>query len=244
MKKLKPIIFFLSCLGLVVLNNNCQKDKDDFKPEQPDNEKISVLDIPPPGEYVQSSEQSVNTLESFSSEDKLIATYYFYWYDISPNLHIIDPDGSDALTDHPVNMQNFSYKDVSWHKQELLDMIDSGIDIVLPVYWGNSGELSWAVTGIEKLVEASQILKSEGINPPKIGMFYDTSSLQYESVLKEPEKRLDLTTDFGREYFYKLIRDFFSLVPPDLRARIDGKPYVQLYTSTLPKNMIRVHLTM
>jgi hypothetical protein len=230
MKKLKPFIFFLSCLGLVALNNNCQKDREDLNPKPPDNEKKSVLDISPPGEYVQNSEQPVNTLESFSSQDKLVATYYFYWYDITTNAHIIDSDGSDALTDHPANMQNFSYKDVSWHKQELLDMIDAGIDIVLPVYWGDTGNLSWSVPGIEKLVEAWQSLKAEGINPPKIGMFYDTSSLQLEHVLKEPE-RPDLTTDFGKEYFYKLIRDFFSLVPPELRARIDGKPYVQLYSA-------------
>ena len=62
-------------------------------------------------------------------------------------------------------------------------------------------------------------------------MFYDTSSLLVEGVLKESHKKPDLTTDFGKEFFYKLIRDFFSLVPPELRARIDNKPYAQLYSA-------------
>jgi len=64
-------------------------------------------------------------------------------------------------------------------------MIDAGIDIVLPVYWGDSGNLTWSISGLKKLVEACQTLKSEGVNPPRIGMFYDTSSLQCESVLKK-----------------------------------------------------------
>ncbi len=230
MKISGKIFIFLFSLGLILLSTNCREENDDFEFEEPENIDGSVLDIDPPGPYVEGSEVPASEQETFSSEDKLLVTYYFYWYDISTNAHITYAGGADALTDHPVNMENFSYKNVSWHRQELLDMIDAGIDIVIPVYWGDTRNLSWAVQGIEKLVEAWQFLKAEGIDPPKIGMFYDTTSLKYEDSLKEPESP-DLTTNFGKEFFYKLIRDFFSLVPPEMRARINGKPYVGLYSA-------------
>lgn len=208
----------------------CRESDKNTTPNSDPIKGCSILDLySPPGNYVIGSEEG--EVESFSSKDKLITAYYFYWYDNYSGAHIFNPDGSDALTDHPANMQNFSYKNADWHKKELLDMIEAGIDIVLPVYWGDNGNISWAIAGIEKLIEAAQSLKLEGINPPKIGMFYDTSSLLVEGVLKESHKKPDLTTDFGKEFFYKLIRDFFSLVPPELRARIDNKPYVQLYSA-------------
>ena len=56
----------------------------------------------------------------------MVGTTYFYWYDIDSQSHIIDPDGTDALTTHPADMHSISYKRVSWHKQQLTDMIDAG----------------------------------------------------------------------------------------------------------------------
>jgi len=217
-KKSKAIsvVVCLICAVLAVCTSNCTKEGRNME-AKPDSGAKSVLNLVPPGQYVQGSEQPVNGLRSFTAEDKVVATYYFYWYDSNTIAHIINGDGTDALTDHPPTMQGFSYKNVNWHKQELLDMIDAGIDIVLPVYWGDSKNLGWSIPGLKKLVEACQILKSEGVNPPKIGMFYDTSSLQSEGVLKTVNEKPDLTSDFGKEYFYKLIRDFFSIVPPDLR---------------------------
>src|SRR5690606_37588750 len=68
--------------------------------------------------------------------------------------------------------------------------------------------------------------------PPKIGMFYDTSTLRQNRVIGpafHPGEHMDLTTPRGRAFFYNTIRDFFSLVPPDKWARIDGRPIVFLY---------------
>ena len=67
-----------------------------------------------------------------------------------------------------------------------------------------------------------------GKQPPRIGLFYDTSTLQYNSW----GDHIDLTTDFGREWFYESIRDFFSLIPPRHWAMIDGRPVVFLYSSS------------
>jgi len=44
-------------------------------------------------------------------------------------------------------------------------------------------------------------------------------------------QHLDLTTDYGRQWFYATIRDFFSMVPPKHWAMIDSKPIVLLYSA-------------
>lgn len=151
---------------------------------------------------------------------KHVATYYFYWYDIYTNSHM------DALTDHPKDMTDFSFNSVDWHKKELRDMCDAGIDIVLPVYWGDKRHKeSWSIAGLEKLVEAQYELITQGVEPPKIGMFYDTTAMdiQYPNC--------DLTTEDGKIAFYSMIRDFFNEIPMDLWARIEGKPIVWLWIS-------------
>ncbi len=161
--------------------------------------------------------------------DKVVAAYYFYWYDIYTNLHFVDPDGSDALTDHPPDayLSNYSYKEVAWHRRELLDMMAARIDVVLPVYWGSSRELYWSRTGLQKLVAAEQELIAGGYSPPKIGMFYDTTALRDQNGGVPP----DLTTPAGKALFYGMMADFFALVPQNLWAMIDGRPIVFLYTA-------------
>jgi hypothetical protein len=116
-------------------------------------------------------------------------------------------------------------------------MIDAGIDVVLPVYWGAPSDhapgshLSWSFEGLPPLARAAQELIREGKRPPKIGLFYDTTTLRYNAW----GVHVDLTTDFGRRWFYASIRDFFSLIPPELWAMIDGRPIVVLYSASFAK---------
>src|SRR5205823_3780862 len=95
---------------------------------------------PPLGPYVHLTEADFADSSSFSTNTPLIATSYFYWYDIYSNAHILDGDGTDALTDHPPTLTDFSYKSKAWHQSQLSDMIEAGIDILLPVYWGAPSE--------------------------------------------------------------------------------------------------------
>ncbi len=166
---------------------------------------------------------------SWTAGDRIVVAYYFYWYDIYTNLHFIDPDGSDALTDHPPDayLSNYSYTEVSWHRRELLDMMAARIDVVLPVYWGNDDELFWSQTGLQKLVLAEQELIGEGYAPPKIGMFYDTTALRDQNGGVPP----DITTPAGKALFYGMMADFFHLVPQSLWAMIDSRPIVFLYSA-------------
>jgi hypothetical protein len=194
--------------------------------------------IPSPyGHYIRLGDDAFADAKSFSAKDRLVGTYFFYWYSVETKEHIINDNNTDALTDHPANLEDFSYRLAKWHKKQLLDMMAAGIDVVLPVFWGAPSEqdpktvLHWSYVGVEKLVQARQELLDEGRQPPRIGLFYDTSTLQWNRW----GQHIDLTTDYGRQWFYATVRDFFSMVQPRHWAMIEGKPIVLLYAAAFAK---------
>jgi len=178
----------------------------------------------PPGKFFPLQARDHRGADSFKSGQPIVGTTYFYWYDIDTKSHILNRDGTDALTTHPADMNDISYKRVSWHKQQLKDMIAAGVDFLLPVFWGVPGKYKgWSFAGLPPLVEAHSILEKEGHQPPAIGLFYDTSILKWNGFNKNGRSyHVDLTTDFGKDWFYTAIRDFFSVIPPSKLARVDG----------------------
>ena len=176
--------------------------------------------------------------KSFRGGDRIVGTYYFYWYDAPSKAHIVDGDGTDALTTHPPTLEGLSWKSVAWHRRHLEDMMAAGIDVVLPVFWGAPSEqstkapLHWSYEGLPPLVQAREELLRAGKQPPRIGLFYDTSTLQHNAW----GEHLDLTTDRGRQWFYATVRDFFSLVPPKHWAMVDEKPIILLYSAAFAKD--------
>ena len=190
--------------------------------------------IPPAyGPHIHLAAKDLAGARSFRPQERIVGTYYFYWYSAETKEHILNGDGTDALTDHPATMEDFSYRSVSWHQQQLSDMMAAGLDVALPVFWGAPSEqdpasgLHWSYVGVEKLVEAREALLREGKQPPRLGLFYDTSTLQHNRW----GQHLDLTTDYGRRWFYATVRDFFSMVPAKHWAMIDGRPVVLLYAA-------------
>ena len=197
--------------------------------------------LPPLGDYINLAPIDFVRSASYTSDEKVVTTTYFYWYDVHSGAHMINADGSDALTDHPPTSIGFSYRSKAWHKTQLRDMMAAGIDVLLPVYWGAPSERipntapklqSWSFAGIIPLVEAREELLAEGEQPPRIGMFYDTSTLRFNAW----SRHIDLTTNYGRRWFYESVRDFFSLIPPKHWAMIDSKPIVFLYSSNFAEN--------
>lgn len=192
---------------------------------------------PPIGAYTHPNAAELARATRFGTNDPVVLTSYFYWYDIFSNAHIIDADGTDALTDHPPTLTGFSYKSSAWHQRQLEDMMAAGIDVLLPVYWGEPSQRvpgkpvadqPWSFSGLPPLVTARDALLTAGKKPPAIGMFYDTSTLEYNAA----GQRVDLTTDYGRRWFYESIRDFFSLIPARHWATIEGRPIVFLYSAS------------
>ena len=199
-----------------------------------------------PGPHVGMGAAPHRAAPTFRRGQPVIATSYFYWYAVATGAHIRNADGSDAMTTHPADMVNLSYKRPSWHEQQLRDVTAAGIDVILPVFWGvpgqyESGHFSWSFLGISPLVEAHDSLTrraaaGRGPAPPLIGLFYDTSILRHNNYNADgSHHHVDLSTEFGREWFYTPIRDFFSLVPPEKWARVDGRPIVFLYAGSFAK---------
>lgn len=169
----------------------------------------------------------------FSPRDPFVLTYYFFWYDIATGAHFSNPDGSDALSHHPVSTRGMSWLNPGWHRKELLDIMDAGIDVILPVSWSAPCDkvhnFPHHDNGIPPLVQAWDRLAREGRRPPRIGMFYDTSSLSGDGNVAHVH--VDASTDDGKAWMYVTIRDFFSQVPARMRAAINGKPIVYLYSA-------------
>jgi len=194
-------------------------------------------DQPPIGKYIFLKPSDFKGTTSFRSGQPIVGTYYFYWYDVHTKEHFINPDGSDALTTHPLDTTDYSYRSVRWHRQQMEEIRSAGIDFILPVYWGNPGDrqpgkpLSWSFVGIKTLVEAQQQMRQARKKSPKIGLFYDTTTLQHNAL----SYHADLRTEEGRRWFYLSIRDFFSLVPPVLWAMINGRPLIFLYAAAFAK---------
>src|SRR5690349_17824794 len=74
------------------------------------------------GSYTHPAPADFAQAKTFRSSDRIVGTYYFYWYDFESKTHIIDHDGTDALTTHPIDLRTVSWKSVAWHKRQLEDM--------------------------------------------------------------------------------------------------------------------------
>jgi hypothetical protein len=199
--------------------------------------RLAGQEIPPvPGGP---TAKDLQAAPSFGPDEHVVATHYFYWYDW-PNEHFFDGPpsrGDDGLRQHFPAEREVSYKSAAWHRRQMEDLNAAGIDVALLVYWGTPvdyarPEVKFSVAGIPPLVEALDELAASGRPTPRIGMFFDTSTLQGHFAFKPPRTGgVDLRTDEGQDVFYRTIRDFFRLVPVRHWACLEGRPLVQLYES-------------
>jgi hypothetical protein len=161
---------------------------------------------------------------TFRSDQPIVGTYFFYWYDAQ-----FLGGRVDRYPFHPVDQETQSFHDSRWYLKQFNDMLDAGIDFVLPDYWGEPGQHNrrvapapelnlFATQGLAPMVDALSQLDAAG-RPLKVALFLDTTILNDE----------DLTTDRGKQIFYASIRDYYSKIPPRLWAAIDGRPIVWIY---------------
>jgi hypothetical protein len=153
-------------------------------------------------------------LQSFAATQPIIGTYFFYWFD-AQYLHARQFGLSfDPFPYHSVDQDTQSFLDSNWYLKQFRDMLEAGIDFVLP-----APELNlFATQGIPPMLDALEQLDRSG-QPLKIALFLDTTILNDE----------DLTTQRGKDIFYASIRDYYSRIPPKFWAAIDGHPIVWLY---------------
>jgi hypothetical protein len=180
-----------------------------------------------PGKSINLTADDLKAVESYKAGQPVIGTYLFYWYDVYSGAHVTYADGGDACTTHPASWDDYSYYSTRWWQEQLQDISAAGIDFAAPVYWGAPDGLeSWSFAGLPNLVRACDYLRRLGEKCPKIGLFYDTSTLSHN----KSGRKVDLSTPDGKAWFYCTVRDFFSYIPPRLWAAIDGRPVVLLYS--------------
>lgn len=214
----------------------------------------------PPGRHLPRDASDVADLDSFGPGDRVSAVYYFYWYrhqdacissvcdPLYTRSHIEFATGAfgaaqpvSALTHTPTDLESIDFADPDWHRREIERISSASIEIILPVFWGVPGRYDdsghynalWSRVGMESLVTALETLEAEGRSIPKVGMFYDTTTLTFESPFHPngQGKKIDLTTSEGKNHFYATIRDFYSLLPPKYWALWEGRPLVWLYAA-------------
>ncbi len=176
--------------------------------------------------------------QDFPSTDRIVGTYYFYWYKY-PSSHFFDDarHSDDALTDHFPNPKVVDFESVQWHMGELADMAWCGIDFVLPVYWGAPGNYDrglgyFSTRGLDAMQKAREQLLAQGRPCPRFGMFYDTTTLLNNLRGDRPAGgKADLTTTHGMEVFYCTIRDYWRRLDRKHWATLDGRPLTVLYSA-------------
>lgn len=160
-------------------------------------------------------------------DEHAIFTYYFYWYDTQTRAHM-GPHGpamnADPMTDEPVPFPPITWNGTEWHRRQIEDMLYAGVDVILPVYWGNHGTEWWARPGVTNLGMALEEVRLSGQTPPSVAMFYDTNAHLYESV--------NLLYDLGKEAVYSDIKFFFTAIPREYWALTEvNRPMIWFYDS-------------
>lgn len=114
-----------------------------------------------------------------------------------------------------------SYDRTQWHKDRLMQAVNSGVDVILPVFRGDKvSQAEYSVKGLDCLVTAVSELAAEGKVYPLIGLMLNTESLS-EAYGKKP----DLADEDVQKTLYGMIKMFYDRVPLVYRAAAHaGKP--------------------
>ncbi|RKU00954.1 hypothetical protein C7H84_25225 [Burkholderia sp. Nafp2/4-1b] len=213
----------------------------------------SVLRRAPPGWRGASGDLNVpvdtqGPPPSYRSDERVVCTTYFYWYDVIKGAdYLKNPDGAQASGDEyafavtPSDLKGLSYTLPAWHDEQLRDIVSSGIDVILPVYFGSpfasADDLTQAEAGANRpsrfsdpglvqIVAALNRRKQSGQTVPRVGMFYDTTTLTPNNA---KSWHVDSAVYAGKAWFYETVRNFFSIVPTEHWACIDGRPVIYVY---------------
>jgi len=179
-----------------------------------------------------------------------LGTFFFYWYNCpqqecdSSQLLAVPPGWLTPLPADPDPRDGFSYSSYNydWYENELRTMASIGISMVFPVSWGDHPHPWFRNDRLNLLVQANGVLE----HPLTIGMFLDTTAQQgmYQEFLGNGYRfgpdapRLPLSDPRSGYFFYNLhIRDFFTRVPREMWATIDGRPIIITYTALCCDNL-------
>src|SRR6266540_965084 len=157
---------------------------------------------------------------SFSPDQRLVLTYYYYWY--TPGL--VDRGG---LVLNPPDGVLPDRRSMDWHARQLADMAEAGVDVALPVYWGTV--YPWSSKGLDALVNAREARLAAGQRVPPLGLFLDTNNFGRLVAQRPGQSVADLGSPAGKAALYDQVRRFFREVPACHWAKIGGRPLVVVW---------------
>ncbi len=145
--------------------------------------------------------------------------YYFTWFNAdtgrAPQMKSINDDGTPAMADLPEHNIGpwFSSMRTDYHRKQLSDMGTAGIDVVLPVYWGDSSNRKlFSKRSLDFMVDAIRSMEHSGEKYPLVGMFLDAGSLD---VMYKGE--IDMSDEEVQRSVYGMIKDFYDRIPEKYR---------------------------
>jgi len=171
---------------------------------------------PQPG-CAPAQQASPETTAATRAPERMVAAYFYYWYDLPRGIHHQD------LTDRPTDLDT-SYRSVAWFKRQFADMAEAGIDVALATYWG-AAEVSSDVGAVNMGRAAAQLAR-EGKPAPKVAMFLDTGA-----VAGWPLPQRDFTKPENRERLYAMVKRFYEALPREQWAQVDGKTLLWLWAA-------------
>jgi len=187
-----------------------------------------TVEAPPPAETVEEApppaEAPLPPRGPYTGENLVLAPYY-YWYQGDeragvPTGHVRGPENAPLLSTKPINGAGpwFSALRVGWHRQQLPEIREADIDVILPVYYGDTAsQQTWSLPGLVSLAMALKELRAWPQEVPAefpfVGLFFAV-----ESLAREQGGPVDLTQPEAQELLYRMIRDFFWHVPQEFWA--------------------------
>lgn len=151
----------------------------------------------------------------------LVFARYEYWYQAdtrkaAPVQHVTRPDNGSLLAHHPLDGTGpwFSYDRAEWHRKQLNDMRQAGIDVVLPDYRGSAVDRQlYADKGLSVMVTGLQSLRTAGLDYPQIALYLNT-----ESLIKQFGEHPSLKDSAVQSGMFGVVRDFYRHIPAEFRC--------------------------
>jgi hypothetical protein len=134
----------------------------------------------------------------------------------SPNRSVFGRDGSLLLVDQPVTGVGpwFSTDKVNWHRGQLTAMREAGIDVALTQVSGPGSEVAVLdEKAILTMAAALREMVADRVPSPEVAPLLDTRELA------APGTKADLATEVGRNAVYAVLKQWFTLIPPEFRFR-------------------------
>jgi len=133
--------------------------------------------------------------DSPKMSERWVAAFYAARWDAESGEGLTKPGGGNALQDHPESFKDFSYKKAAWHRRNLEEMGEAGIDVALCEFAGNE-------VAVKALVQALAEASKERKRIPRVAPV--TADLPAAAAFLNAIPKENLATTGGRKLVWLL----------------------------------------